>query len=135
MPRRGWPGMASGSQVSSVVFGGLFIGVWLYIALFGLPADMDTDNDFSDAGWMVWGLIGLVLAGAIYGTRVATGPVRAILYAVIGIVCGMLLTAFILQDLEEGVATFVTGVGGGLIASAMPTVVREQNELVSARSP
>lgn len=133
MGRRGWAGMASGSQVSSVVFGGLFIGVWLYIALFSVPASMDTDNDFSDAGWMVWGLIGLVLAGAIYGTRIATGVVRAVLYAVIGVVCGMLLTAFILQDLEEGVATFVTGVGGGLIASALPTVVREQNEFLAAR--
>ena len=125
--------MASGSQISSVVFGGLFLGVWLYIALFDLPADMDTDNDFSYAAWLVWGLIGLVLAGAIYGTRIATGAVRVILYTVIGIVCGMLLTAFILQDLEEGVATFVTGVGGGLIASALPTVLREQNEIAAAR--
>lgn len=125
--------MASGSQVSSVVFGGLFIGIWLYIALFDLPAEMDTDNDFSYGQWMMWGLIGLVIAGAIYGTRVATGPVRVTLYAVIGVACGMLLTAFILQDLEEGVATFVTGVGGGLIVSALPTVLKEQNELAAAR--
>jgi len=78
-------------------------------------------------------LIGLVLAGAIYGTRIANGTVRAVLFAVIGIVCGMLLTAFILKELEEGVATFVTGVGGGLIASALPTVVKEQNEFLAAR--
>ena len=125
--------MASGSQISSVVFGGLFIGVWLYIALFDLPADMDANNDFSYAMWMVWGLVGLVLAGAIYGTRIATGGVRVTLYAIIGIATGMLITAFILRDLEEGVATLVTLVGGGLIASVLPTVLKEQNEIAAAR--
>lgn len=125
--------MASGSQISSVVFGGLFIGVWLYIALFDLPADMDTDNDFSYGMWLVWGLIGLVLAGAIYGTRVASGGVRVALYAIIGIATGMLITAFILRDLEEGIATLVTLVGGGLIASVLPTVLKEQNEIAAAR--
>lgn len=125
--------MASGSQISSVVFGGLFIGVWLYIALFDLPADMDTDNDFSYGMWLIWGLIGLVLAGAIYGTRVASGGVRVALYAIIGIATGMLITAFILRDLEEGIATLVTLVGGGLIASVLPTVLKEQNEIAAAR--
>lgn len=125
--------MASGSQVSSVVFGGLFIGIWLYIALFGVPTEMDRDGDFSDGAWVTWGVIGLVIAGAIYGTRVATGAARVTLYAVIGIAVGMLITAFVLQDLEEGIATFVTGVGGGLIVSALPTVLKEQNEIAAAR--
>ncbi|MEK6976397.1 MAG: hypothetical protein AABY18_08660 [Candidatus Thermoplasmatota archaeon] len=125
--------MASGSQVSSVVFGGLFIGIWLYIALFDLPAEMDSNNDFSFGAWVTWGVIGLIIAGAIYGTRIATGAVRVTLYATIGIAVGMLITAFILQDLEEGIATIVTGVGGGLIVSALPTVLREQNEIAAAR--
>lgn len=121
--------MANGSQVSSVVFGGLFIGVWLYIALFDLPASMDTNNSFSYGAWLIWGFVGLLLAGALYGTRVASGGVRVALYAVIGITLGMLITAFFFQDLEEGIATLVTLVGGGLIASVLPIVLREQNEL------
>ena len=125
--------MASGSQVSSVVFGGLFIGIWLYIALFDLPSEVDSDGDFSYGAWLTWGLIGLVLAGAIYGTRIATGGVRVALYATIGIAVGMLITAFVLQDLEEGLATIVTLVGGGLIVSALPTVLKEQNEIAAAR--
>jgi hypothetical protein len=121
--------MASGSQVSSVVFGGLFIGVWLYIALFSVPNSMDRDGDFSDGAWMMWGLIGLLIAGALYGTRVASGGLRVALYAVIGVAVGMLITAFILEELEEGIATLVTGVGGGLIVTALPLVLKEQNEL------
>lgn len=117
--------MASGSQVGSIVFGGLFIGIWLYIALFGL----DFEDNFSDAAWVLWGIVGIALAAAIYGTRIATGALRVSLFAVIGIVTGMLITAFLLQELEEGIATLITLVGGGLIASALPTALREQNEI------
>lgn len=117
--------MASGSQVGSIVFGGLFIGIWLYIALFGL----DFEENFSDGAWVLWGLVGIALAAAIYGTRIATGALRVSLFAVIGIVTGMLITAFLLQELEEGIATLITLVGGGLIASALPTALREQNEI------
>lgn len=127
--------MANGSQISSVVFGGIFIGVWLYIALFDLPASMDTNGSFSYGAWLIWGLIGLLLAGAIYGTRVAVGGVRVALYAIIGVTLGMLITAFILQDLEEGIATLITLVGGGLIVSVLPVVLQEQNEIArQARS-
>ena len=38
--------MASGSQISSVVFGGLFIGVWLYIALFDFESLGTTRTSF-----------------------------------------------------------------------------------------
>lgn len=117
--------MASGSQVGSIVFGGLFIGIWLYIALFGL----DFEENFSDGAWVLWGIVGIALAAAIYGTRIATGALRVSLFAVIGIVTGMLITAFLLQELEEGIATLITLVGGGLIASALPTALREQNEI------
>lgn len=120
--------MASGSQVGSIVFGGLFIGIWLYIGLFGVPADMDEDGTFSPGAWMLWGLVGVVLAGAIYGTRIASGGLRVALYATIGVATGMLVTAFLLNDLEEGIATLVTLVGGGLIVSALPTALREQDE-------
>jgi hypothetical protein len=120
--------MASGSQVSSIVFGGLFLGVWLYIALFGVPFD----RTFNDGAWILWGFVGLALAGAIYGSRVAKGGLRVTLYAVVGVACGMLLTAFLLQGLEEGIATLVTVVGGGLIASALPAELKRQDEFAAA---
>lgn len=125
---RAWAPMASGSQVGSIVFGGLFIGVWLYIALFGVPFD----SSFSAGAWILWGFVGLALAGAIYGTRIARGGLRVTLFAVVGIAAGMLLTAFLLQGLEEGIATLVTLVGGGLIASALPSELQRQGEYAAS---
>lgn len=114
--------MATGSQVGSIVFGGLFIGIWLYIALFGVPFD----STFHVGAWVLWGFVGLALAGAIYGTRVTSGAFRVALFAAVGIATGMLLTAFLLQGLQEGIATIVTLVGGGLIVSALPHELRRQ---------
>lgn len=129
MDRRDWAAMApSGSQVGSIVFGGLFIGVWLYIALFGVPFDAS----FEAGMWVLWGVVGLALAGAIYGTRVAKGGLRVTLFAVVGIATGMLLTAFLLRGLEEGIATIVTLVGGGLIVSALPAELARQGEMARA---
>ena len=117
--------MASGSQVGSIVFGGLFLGVWLYIALFGVPFD----DSFRAGAWVLWGFVGLALAGAIYGTRIAKGGLRVALFAVVGVASGMLLTAFLLQGLEESIATLVTLVGGGLIVSALPAELARQDEM------
>lgn len=129
MEPRDWAAMApSGSQVGSIVFGGLFIGVWLYIALFGVPFDAS----FEAGMWVLWGVVGLALAGAIYGTRVAKGGLRVTLFAVVGIATGMLLTAFLLRGLEEGIATIVTLVGGGLIVSALPAELARQSEMARA---
>lgn len=120
--------MASGSQVGSIVFGGLFLGVWLYIALFGVPFD----GSFEPGMWVLWGVVGMALAGAIYGTRVAKGGLRVTLFAVVGVATGMLLTAFLLRGLEEGIATIVTLVGGGLIVSALPAELQRQGEYAKA---
>lgn len=120
--------MASNSQVGSIVFGGLFIGVWLYIALFGVPFD----SSFNAGAWVLWGFVGMALAGAIYGTRIARGALRVTLFAVVGIATGMLLTAFLLQGLQEGIATVVTLVGGGLIVSALPAELDRQDQLATA---
>ena len=120
--------MASGSQVGSIVFGGLFLGVWLYIALFGVPFD----SSFEAGMWVLWGVVGMALAGAIYGTRVAKGGLRVALFVVVGVATGMLLTAFLLRGLEEGIATIVTLVGGGLIVSALPAELKRQGEYAGA---
>jgi hypothetical protein len=116
--------MASGQQWGSMIFGGLFIGVWLYVALWGVP----WDGAFHAGEWFIWGIVGLALAGAIYGTRIARGSLRIALFVIVGVAIGMLVTAFLLQGLEEGVATIVTLVGGGLIVSAIPAALAEDNE-------
>lgn len=107
--------MASGSQVGSYIFGGLFVGVWLYMALFGIPGE-----DFEAGAWSMWGFIGLVLAGAIYGSRLAEGGIRIALFVIIGIAVGMALTALVMQEIPEGLALLLTFVGAGLIVSALP---------------
>jgi hypothetical protein len=127
--RRGWSPMApTGSQVGSLIFGGLFIGVWLFLALFRTDITRDLDIGL----WVMWGVVGLVLAGAIYGTRFAKGGLRVTLFVLVGIATGMLLTGFLLQGLEEGIATMVTLVGGGLVASALPSELQRQGEFARA---
>ncbi len=116
---------SSGSQVGSVVFGGVFIAVWLYIALFSVPAEFDADGSFSDGAWSLWGFVGLLLAGAVYGTRITKGWLRVSLYALIGVAIGMLGMAFFFDEIVEGLAALVTLVGGGLIVSVLPLVLRE----------
>lgn len=123
--------MASGSQVGSIIFGGLFLGVWLYVALWGVPYE----TSFNSGEWVIWGMVGLALAAAIYGTRIAKGGLRVGLFVVVGIAIGMLVTAFLLQGLEEGVATIVTLVGGGLIVSALPAELNRPDDLASQPTP
>ena len=116
-------GSGSGSQVASYIFGGLFIGIWLYLLLFGVPAD---DGYLKSSAWGFWGFIGLILAGSIYGAQVASGAVRIALYVAIGITLAMLLMSLILREVEEGWATALTFVGAGLIVSALPRPNRPQ---------
>lgn len=108
--------MATGSQVGSYIFGGLFVGVWLYIALFGLV----DYNGLSTSAWSFWGFVGLLLAGAIYGSRIAEGSVRIALFITIGVALAMVLMGLLTREVEEGWATLLTFVGAGLIVSALP---------------
>ncbi len=98
----------TGTQAGSYVFGAIFIGVWLYMAL------------FEEQGWAIWGFIGLAFAGAIYGARVSNPGVRIGLYVALGIGLGMLIAAAVFQEIADILATVVTFVGGGLIVSALP---------------
>jgi hypothetical protein len=108
--------MATGQQSGSIIFGGFFVGVWLYLSLFRTPLSDDIDL----GAWVLLGFVGLALAGAIYGTRVATGTLRIVLFVAIGIAIAFLTTAFILEQLNEGIAALITFVGAALIVSALP---------------
>ena len=120
--------MASGSQVSSLVFGGVFIGIWLYIALFGVPSDLDNDGSWSDSAWALWGFVGLILAGALYGTRITRGWMRVSLFVLIGTAIAMLAMAFFFDEVVEGLASLVTLVGGGLIVSVLPVALQQSGD-------
>ena len=114
--------MASTQQAGSIVFGGFFLGVWLYLCLFRTPL---TDN--LDLGqWVLFGVVGLALAGGMYGTRVATGTARVVLYVILGVAIAFLTAAFVLNTLEEGIAALVTFVGAALVVTALPTPDRRQ---------
>ena len=119
--------MATGQQSGSIVFGGFFIGVWLYLCLFRTPLSDDIDL----GAWWLLGFVGLALAGAIYGTRVATGNVRIGLYVAIGIAIAFLTTAFLLEQLNEGVAALITFVGAALIVTALPVPPRSEPAAVA----
>lgn len=114
--------MASTQQAGSIVFGGFFLGVWLYLCLFATPLTDDLDL----GQWVLFGVVGLALAGAMYGTRVATGTARVVLYVVLGIAIAFLTAAFVLNTMEEGVAALITFVGAALIVSALPVPDRSQ---------
>ncbi|MEA3136610.1 MAG: hypothetical protein QOC71_891 [Thermoplasmata archaeon] len=118
--------MATGQQSGSVIFGGFFIGVWLYLCLFRTPLS----NDIDLGAWVLLGFVGLALAGAIYGTRVTTGTLKLVLYVAIGIAIAFLTTAFILEQLNEGVAALITFVGAALIVTALPVPERAGNSSV-----
>lgn len=114
--------MATGQQSGSVIFGGFFIGVWLYLCLFTTPLS----NDIDLGAWVLLGFVGLALAGAIYGTRVTSGTLKLVLFVAIGIAIAFLTTAFILEQLNEGVAALITFVGAALIVTALPVPDRGQ---------
>jgi hypothetical protein len=113
--------MATGQQSGSIIFGGFFIGVWLYLCLFRTPLSDDIDL----GAWWLLGFVGLALAGAIYGTRIASGNLRIALFVAIGIAIAFLTTAFILEQLNEGVAALITFVGAALIVTALPVPERD----------
>ena len=108
--------MATGQQSGSIVFGGLFIGIWLYLCLFTTPLS----NDIDLGAWVLMGFVGLALAGAIYGTRVTQGTLKTVLFVAVGIAIGLLTTALVLEQLSEGWAALITFVGAALIVTALP---------------
>jgi hypothetical protein len=108
--------MANGQQAGSIIFGGFFVGLWLYLCLFRTDLTRGLDVGY----WVLFGVIGLALAGGIYGTRLAGPMARTILYVVLGVAIAFLTAAFLLQQLGEGVAALITFVGAALIVTALP---------------
>jgi hypothetical protein len=112
---------ATGTQTGSFIFGAIFIGIWLYIWL--IPTDLTRgSDDLNPAMWGLWGLIGIVIAAAIYGARAApTVGIKIAIYVVLGIAVGMIIAATLFDQIVEALATAITFVGAGLIVTALPS--------------
>jgi tellurite resistance protein TehA-like permease len=95
--------------------GGLVLSVWLYFLLFETPlGKVDT------ARWFLYGVLGLVIAAAMWGTRAANVTVRIVVWTGLGIVLGLLGLAAILKEFIEVTAAFLTATGGAVIVTALP---------------
>ncbi len=101
---------------AAYIFGGFFVGVWIYGLLFGFPEWFD----FSPAQWFFWGLIGIVIAGGLYAARVTAEGVRVAIVIFVGVALGVLILAAALEQEAHITASFATATGAGLIASALP---------------
>lgn len=104
-----------------IIFGGLFLGAWIYGLLFAFPEW----EDFSAPSWFFWGFIGLVIAGGLYAARMASPTVLIIILIVVGISIGMLILAAILEEEAHIFATVVAAAGAGLIAAGIPVPNRQ----------
>jgi len=101
------------NQISAVLIGGILLGIWLFLALF---------NEHFGTEWGLWGLLGLVIAGGMYGVRLATSGLRIVLWIVLGIAMGMLVAGFFTDPEQYQIlGAFATMTGAGLIALVAPT--------------
>jgi len=105
-------------RASGFVFGGLFIGVWMFLGLF--PTDLFRELGLNPGLWLFWGAVGLAIAGGLYASRVATPGARIGIWVGLGIAIGMLVGAALFNKMGESVGALFTAGGGGLVVSAIP---------------
>lgn len=101
---------------AAYIFGGFFVGIWIYGLLFAFPEW----QDFSPVKWFFWGLVGIVIAGGLYAARVTSEGVRVAIVIFVGVALGVLILAAALEQEAHITASFATATGAGLIASALP---------------
>lgn len=109
--------MASNERVSAVLLGGIILGVWVYGLLFEFPQW----DEFNYGRWAVWGLLGLLVAGGIYGARAATDTARLVIISLIGVLITVIVLGATLNGNPYVFATLATLVGGAFITAALPT--------------
>src|SRR5690242_3126621 len=114
--------MANSQQAGSIIFGGFFVGIWLYLCMFRT----DLTRDLDVGAWVLMGIVGLALAAGMYGTRLTEGTTRIILFVALGVAIAFLTAAVLLQQLGEGVAAVLTFVGAALIVTALPVPQRNR---------
>ena len=116
-----FPAMENQAHAQSVRYGpflvgGLVLSVWLYFLLFRSPLDI------AWGPWFFYGVLGLVVAAAMWGTRSANLTIRIVVWTALGIVLGLLALSAILNEVEEVTAAFLTATGGAVIVTALPSL-------------
>lgn len=104
---------ASNEQTGLVILGSIFLGVWIFGMLWGFGFQNPT-------GWMVWGFVGFLLAGAAYGMRATEGAVRIVLLAGLGILSTVLFLSALAMEDPSVFGALCTALGAGLVAAALP---------------
>lgn len=100
-------------QTGLVILGSIFLGIWIFGILWGFGFE-------NPAGWIVWGFVGLLIAGAGYGVRATEGPVRIALLAGLGILSTVLFLSALASEDPSVFGAVCTALGAGFIAAALP---------------
>jgi hypothetical protein len=103
-------------RASPMVFGGLFLGLWLYLVFFTVRAFPPINVGL----WLFWGVLGIAVAGSLYAARIATATARILIWVVLGIALGFLTMVLIFNQVGEAFAALFTLAGAGLIVTGLP---------------
>lgn len=103
-------------RASGFIVGGLFIGAWLFLAIFPTPVFRDLPN----TQWWFWGFMGLLVAAGLFASRVPHLGVRIAVWIGLGIAIGMLALAALLQQMSDAFAALLTVSGGAIIVASLP---------------
>jgi hypothetical protein len=113
--------MAAQINWAALIFGGIFLGAWIYGLTFGF--EQHGWEEFSWGQWLFWGIIGIAIAGGLYAARVTSDWVQIIIIIGAGIAIGMLLLAALLEEEAHIVASVVAGAGALLVVAGIPRQV------------
>lgn len=106
------------------IFGGMFLGVWIYGSLFGFGF-----SDFNPGAWTGWGFLGLVLGGSLFAVKFLDDIRGKIaVYTAIGMLLMILVLAGIFEQRGEMFGMLPTVMGTAMIAASFPRQPSTANE-------
>ncbi len=105
-------------QIGLVIVGSVFLGIWLYGMLFSFNPSNAEPQDVGR--WGGWGLLGMVIAAAGYGTRALEGLTQIISIVVLVMVTTLAVMGALLNANEYILATLCTAIGLSMVLAALP---------------
>lgn len=109
--------MATSQEAGTFLFGGILLGVWIFLGIINPDGFLP-----SIASWFFWGILGLVIAGGVYATRVAAPALQLVIWILVGVAIGGVGIIALLPPYHDMaiLAAPLVFAGAGLIASALP---------------
>lgn len=101
-----------GNRITALILGGMFMAAWLYFALF---------VEDTWGAWVGWGVLGIVLAAALFVGRFASEAIQVGTWIALGMSLAFILLAAIAEEESAILATALTFAGGALITAGLPT--------------